>query len=147
MSAACLARLGHRVIGVDRDRHKVESVLTGRAPFFEPGLEPVIQEGVAAGRLSATDSLADAIGDADIALICVGTPSEANGNLGLAQLQRVAEEIGRLVVGTYEGALTVVVRSTVFPGTCEEIVIPAVGRAAGVRMLCRTRNFCARAAR
>ncbi len=125
VSAACLARLGHRVIGVDRDRHKVESVLQGRGPFFEPGLEQVIQAGVAEGKLSATDSLAEAIGQADIALICVGTPSEANGNLGLAQLRRVAEEIGSLTAGRSQ-ALTVVVRSTVFPGTCEEIVIPAM---------------------
>ncbi|WP_180541853.1 nucleotide sugar dehydrogenase [Nevskia soli] len=134
VSAACLARLGHRVVGVDRDRHKVQSVLDARAPFFEPGLEPVIQEGVAAGRLSATDSLAEAIGDADIALICVGTPSEANGNLGLGQLRRVAEEIGQLVIGRAK-PLIVVVRSTVFPGTCEEVVIPAVRRTAGVEVV------------
>ncbi len=125
VSAACLARLGHRVTGVDRDRHKVESVLEGRAPFFEPGLEQVIQDGVAAGLLSATDSLGEALFNADVALICVGTPSEANGNLGLAQLRRVAEEIGHLTAGR-EKPLTVVVRSTVFPGTCEEVVIPAM---------------------
>ena len=131
VSAACLARLGHRVIGVDRDRHKIESVLEGRAPFFEPGLEAVIQDGVATGKLTATDSLADAIRDADIALICVGTPSEANGNLGLAQLRRVADEIGKLVAVRTK-KLTVVVRSTVFPGTCDEVVIPAVQLAPAV---------------
>src|SRR5439155_16267605 len=81
VTGACLSSLGHVVIGVDRDEHKVNSVLKGEAPFFEPGLEEMIRENVSAGRYTATTSLADAIADADIALICVGTPSEKNGNL------------------------------------------------------------------
>src|SRR3954452_21454504 len=81
VTAACLAHIGHRVIGVDRDPFKVSSVAEGRAPFFEPGLEDVVRGCVAAGRLSATVSLAEALKNADVALICVGTPSEKNGNL------------------------------------------------------------------
>lgn len=74
VSAACLAQLGHRVTGIDRDGHKVKSVLEGDAPFYEPGLEELVRENVAAGRLSASTSI-DALADADVALVCVGTPS------------------------------------------------------------------------
>jgi len=125
VSAACLAKLGHRVIGVDRDHQKVESVRQGHAPFYEPGLQPLVEEMVAAQRLSATVDLSAALADADVALLCVGTPSEPNGNLGLAQLQRVAAEIGQTLANRSK-PLAVVVRSTVFPGTCEEVVIPAM---------------------
>jgi GDP-mannose 6-dehydrogenase len=120
-----LAKLGHRVIGVDRDHQKVESVRQSHAPFYEPGLQALVEEMVAAGKLTATIDLAAALEDADVALLCVGTPSEPNGNLGLAQLQRVAAEIGHTLTGRSK-PLAVVVRSTVFPGTCEEIVIPAM---------------------
>lgn len=131
VTAACLSGLGHTVTGVDRDDHKVSSVLSGEAPFFEPGLPELVREGVTAGRLSATASLAQGIKDADIALICVGTPSEKSGNLGLDQLRRVVAEIGENLPRRSK-PLIVAVRSTVFPGTCEEIVMPALGGAAQV---------------
>jgi len=125
VTAACLSHLGHRVVGVDRDPFKVESVLAGRAPFFEPGLEKLVRNNVAAGRLSATTSLADALEPAGIAMIAVGTPSEKNGNLGLDQLRRVSQEIGELV-RQRDTELIVAVRSTVYPGTCEEVVLAAM---------------------
>jgi len=131
VTAACLSSLGHTVTGVDRDDHKVASVLSGEAPFFEPGLPDLVKEGVNAGRLSATDSLPQGIKNADIALICVGTPSEKSGNLGLDQLRRVVAEIAENLPGRTK-PLIVAVRSTVFPGTCEEIVMPALGGAAQV---------------
>ena len=126
VSAACLARLGHRVIGVDRDQLKVDSVEQGRAPFYEPGLQALVEEMAGCGKLSATVDLREALASADVALLCVGTPSEPNGNLGLAQLQRVSAEIGQTLASRTK-PLVVVVRSTVFPGTCEEVVIPAMG--------------------
>jgi GDP-mannose 6-dehydrogenase len=126
VTAACLAKLGHRVTGVDRDEFKVSNVLKSKAPFYEPGLEEIIAEGVTAGRLSATTDMAEAIQNADLALICVGTPSEANGNLGLGQLRRVAEDIAKLLDGRSK-RLIVAVRSTVFPGTCEDVVGSALG--------------------
>jgi len=126
VTAACLAKLGHRVTGVDRDDYKVKNVMAGKAPFYEPGLEEIVQSTVAEGLLNATVSLAEALAEADVALICVGTPSEANGNLGLGQLQRVAEEIGALLDGRKK-KLVVTVRSTVFPGTCEDVVMKALG--------------------
>jgi GDP-mannose 6-dehydrogenase len=133
VTAACLASLGHRVFGVDRDRHKVREVENGRAPFYEPGLEDLVRENIRDGRLSVSTSLS-AIAKADIALVCVGTPSEKNGNLGLHQLRRVVSEIAghlprrrnRLIVG---------IRSTVFPGTCEELVLPAFANNSAVRVV------------
>jgi GDP-mannose 6-dehydrogenase len=131
VTAACLAHIGHRVVGVDRDPFKVESVLAGRAPFFEPGLEDLVQATVQAGRLSATVSLTDALKNADVALICVGTPSEKNGNLGLDQLRRVSQEIAANFPGRTK-PLIVAVRSTVYPGTCEEVVLAELGGGAAV---------------
>jgi GDP-mannose 6-dehydrogenase len=122
VTAACLARLGHRVVGVDRDEFKVKSVLAGEAPFYEPGLAQIVQEAVAAGRLSASSSLAEGLAETDVVLICVGTPSAKNGNLGLEQLGRVVEELAGLLDGRSR-PLTIAVRSTVYPGTCEEIVM------------------------
>ena len=131
VTAACLSSLGHIVTGVDRDDHKVSSVLSGMAPFFEPGLPELVKQNVAAGRLSASTLLTQAVKHADIALICVGTPSEKSGNLGLDQLRRVVAEIAQNLAGRAK-PLIVAVRSTVFPGTCQEIVIPALGGAAQV---------------
>jgi len=130
VTAACLAHLGHRVTGVDRDEYKVESIETGRAPFYEPGLPELIQEGRANGRLSATTLLEPAIEQAEIALICVGTPSERNGNLGLDQLRRVCSQIATALKGKDRRPI-VAVRSTVFPGTCEELTAECLGGSDG----------------
>jgi GDP-mannose 6-dehydrogenase len=124
VTAACFAGLGHRVTGIDRDQHKVDNVLAGRAPFYEPGLEELVRENVAQGRLSASTS-ADGIADAAVVMVCVGTPSEKNGNLGLSQLRRAMEEIAAQISGR-SNPLTVAIRSTVFPGTSEEVVLPAL---------------------
>jgi GDP-mannose 6-dehydrogenase len=126
VTAACLAHLGHRVTGVDRDEYKVASIETGRAPFYEPGLAELIEEGRANGRLSATTLLEPALEQAEIALICVGTPSERNGNLGLDQLRRVCSQIATAWKGESR-LLIVAVRSTVFPGTCEELTAECLG--------------------
>ena len=123
VSAACLADMGYHVVGIDRDESKVGNILKGVAPFFEPGLEAVVARTVSAGRLMATTNV-EAVIDADIALICVGTPSEKNGNIGLDQLRRVIEHIASTVPSRVK-PLIVAVRSTVFPGTCEELVMPA----------------------
>jgi len=120
VTAAGLSHLGHRVIGVDRDAYKVERIQAGRTPFYEPGLEELIAAGCANGTLSATCALDEALAQSDIALICVGTPSERNGNLGLEQLRRVCGEIARQLA-TRARPLIVAIRSTVFPGTCDEL--------------------------
>lgn len=133
VTAACLAKLGFRVTGVDKDAHKIDNVLKGKAPFYEPGLEPIIQEAVAAGLLSATTDVDTAIADADIALLCVGTPSARNGNLSTEQLERAATEIrearARQTPEALAKRLVVAVRSTAFPGTSEQVVGATLGEA------------------
>jgi GDP-mannose 6-dehydrogenase len=124
VSAACFAKLGFHVVGIDRDEHKVRSIREGSAPFYEPGLPDVVREGTVSGRLTASQDI-HALRAADIALVCVGTPSEKNGDLGLDQLRRVCREIAR-TLPLRTKPLTVVIRSTVFPGTCEELVVPAL---------------------
>ncbi len=134
VTGACLAQLGHRVTGVDRDEFKVNSIRNGQAPFYEPGLEEVIRENAAAGRLTATTSVAEGLADADIALICVGTPSAKNGNLGLEQLERVFHDMALTLPGRSK-PLIVAVRSTVFPGTCETLAAEAFGDHPGVSVV------------
>jgi len=123
VSAACLADLGHHVIGVDRDLHKVQNVKDGRAPFYEPGLEEIVQSNVASGRLRATNCPTEGIENSDVALVCVGTPSERNGNIGLDQLRRVVESIAAELAKAPKPYI-IAIRSTVFPSTCEEVVLP-----------------------
>jgi GDP-mannose 6-dehydrogenase len=126
VTAACFSNLGYRVIGVDKDQHKVLAILDGKAPFYEPDLEGLIRNNVNAGRLSASTDLGHATREADVAMICVGTPSERNGNLALGQLRRVCADIAELLPGRSK-RLIVAVRSTVFPGTCEETAAAAFG--------------------
>jgi GDP-mannose 6-dehydrogenase len=136
VTAACLAELGHRVTGVDRDGGKVHSISQSQAPFYEPGLAEIVREAVRSGQLRATQSPAEALQDADIALICVGTPSERNGNVGLEQLRRVLQDIRDTMARSSSARPPIVaVRSTVFPGTCEEVVIPALAGCPGVRVV------------
>lgn len=120
VTSACLASLGHQVRGVDKDAFKVSEVNAGRAPFFEPGLPVLVEEGVASGRLRATTSAAEALEGAAVALLCVGTPSEKNGDLDLNFLRRVAEEIAVWQRDSRQ-PLIVATRSTVFPGTGDEM--------------------------
>jgi GDP-mannose 6-dehydrogenase len=134
VTAACFAELGHRVVGIDVDARKVRAVLDEQAPFFEPGLEAIIQANLRTGRLSATTSTEEALQQAEFAFLCVGTPSVSNGNLNLDALRRVTAEIAEHVT-TRKQPLTVVVRSTVFPGTCDEVLAPLTGRGAPVAIV------------
>lgn len=123
VSAACLARDGHTVIGVDVDPQKVAAVGSGRSPIIERGLEALLQQVVAAGRLRATRDGRAAVQESDVSLICVGTPSNGNGSLNLAYVDRVCEEIGAALHGKKDYHV-VVVRSTVLPETIEGRLIP-----------------------
>jgi GDP-mannose 6-dehydrogenase len=131
VTAACFAELGFRVIGVDVDARKVNAILAGQSPFYEPGLEPLIAKHIRGGALQATLSTEDALRDADFAFLCVGTPSAANGNLNLDYLRKVSTDIGAYLDGRSK-PLTVVVRSTVFPGSCDEVVAPYIEPKAAV---------------
>jgi GDP-mannose 6-dehydrogenase len=132
VTAGCLARLGHQVIGVDVNPRKVASVNSGEAPVLEPGLPEAMAEAAASGRLRATDDTAGAVRSTDVSLLCVGTPSGSQGSLDLAALERVCTDIGP-ALGRTEGRHTVVVRSTVLPGTTEETIIPALEQSSGLK--------------
>lgn len=121
VSAACLAEIGHNVLGVDRDLHKIEAIRKGQSPFFEAGLEGLIQKNTAQGRLKAGPLDEASLDSADVVLLCVGTPSQANGNIDLSHLRRVCEDIAALLRPRAK-RLMVTVRSTVFPGTCESLL-------------------------
>lgn len=121
VSAACLASMGHLVHGVDRDPKKVAAINEGRAPFFEPGLDDLLR--ASKGRLEAHTSMVEALARARVALICVGTPSGRDGGQNLDQLVRVCTEV-RNGLGSRDTRLVLAIRSTVFPGTCEEVVRP-----------------------
>jgi GDP-mannose 6-dehydrogenase len=132
VSAACLASRGHSVIGVDVSPEKVDMVNQGRSPVVEERIGDLVAEQVVAGRLRATTDCARAVSDTDVAIVCVGTPSASNGGLLTGYLERVSEEIGAALAGRRE-RYTVVVRSTMLPTTCEQIVLPRLSSASGGR--------------
>jgi len=107
VTGACLASIGHRVVGIDSDRHKVECLNSGKAPFFEPGLEEIIRKCTVDGRLSASISVEEVLGEAEVALICVGTPSERSGEVKLAALRGVIVD-GRACTSFDEDSVTLV---------------------------------------
>lgn len=133
VTATCLASRGHRVVGVDTDLGKVAALNSGVPPVLEVGLDELLAQVVATGALRATSSVADGLVDSDISLVCVGTPSAANGSTDLRQVERVVEEIGRELRGSARPH-TLVVRSTVPPGTVEERVVPLLEAASGRRV-------------
>ena len=130
VSAASFAADGHTVVGVDVNPDKVASLNEGRSPIVEKGLDQLIRETAADGRLRATTSTKDAVEATDLSLICVGTPSRRNGSLDLTYLERVCEQIGE-ALRDKESYHVVVVRSTVLPGTTHGIVVPALERTSG----------------
>lgn len=130
VSAACLARDGHQVIGVDPQPEKVRLVREGRTPIVEQYVGELIEEAVRAGALTATDDPAEAVAAADMSIVCVGTPSRPNGGLDTAAVERVCEQIGAAVAASGAPHM-VVMRSTILPGTMRGLVIPTLRRAAG----------------
>ncbi|MFI7637447.1 nucleotide sugar dehydrogenase [Nonomuraea sp. NPDC049400] len=129
VSAACLASMGHEVVGVDVNQTKVDLVASGRAPVVEERIGEMTAEMVRKGALRATTDAAEAVRETDVSLVCVGTPSAANGSLSTLYLERVAEEIGSAL----RPGQTVVFRSTMLPGTCEGLLIPILEAASGLR--------------
>lgn len=125
VTAACLARSGHDVVGVDVNADKVDMVNDGRAPIVEPGLPELLQSVVAAGRLRATTDCLDAVSSTSIALICVGTPGASSGKPQLDAVARVGAELGCALTGRVE-PFAVILRSTALPGTAEEVLWPAI---------------------
>jgi GDP-mannose 6-dehydrogenase len=129
VSAACFAAEGHSVVGIDVDRLKVDCINRGTSAVVEPGLEELIRAGVSSGRLRATTSAPE---DADVSMICVGTPSNDNGSLCLDYVTRAAAQIGEFLKGR-DAYHVVCVRSTVLPGTVEGLVVPLLEQHSGRR--------------
>lgn len=125
VTTAVLADHGHEVVGVDNNADKVATVAAGRSPVVEPGLPELVARNVAAGRLRSTTDVGDAVASTDLSMICVGTPSLGNGGLDLSQVEKVCHEIGAALAGTRKRH-TVVVRSTMLPGSTAEVVVPAL---------------------
>ena len=130
VSSACFAKEGHEVIGVDVSPHKVAMVNGGRATIVESGIGELVADMAASGRLSATTDARDAVRRSDISLVCVGTPSRSNGSIDLQYVERVCQEIGAAIADK-PTRHTVVIRSTVLPGTIQRLVIPTLESASG----------------
>src|SRR2546427_6882482 len=138
VTATCLAKAGHEVIGVDVNAEKVSMVNAGASPIVEPGLKEALAEVVTRRRFRATLSSGEAVQNTDLALICVGTPGRANGQLGLDVIEHVGNGIGTALHGRNE-PYTVVLRSTVLPGTTERVFIPALRGGASGKLRCPLR--------
>lgn len=129
VTSACLAVNGHEVWGVDVEAAKIEEIRAGRSPVAEPGLDSMVERAVADGTLHATMSCAEALDGAEISLVCVGTPSTVRGSTDVSYLQRAVDDIMaalRVVAPPASGHHSVVIRSTVPPGTVQNLVIPAL---------------------
>lgn len=132
VSAACFAREGFTVTGVDVSPAKVDMINAGRSTIVEEGIAELVAEMRQAGRLRATTEACEAVRDSDVSLVCVGTPSRSNGSIDLAYIERVCEQIGE-ALREKSSFHTVVIRSTVMPGTIDGTVIPALERTSGKR--------------
>jgi GDP-mannose 6-dehydrogenase len=125
VSAGCLAHDGHEVVGVDPLPTKVDLINRGQSPIVEEDIGEIIGAAVKIGRLRATADPAQAIRETDLSFVCVGTPSQSNGNLDLRYIRRICEQIG-VAIRTKTARHTVVIRSTILPGTMHKIVIPTL---------------------
>ncbi len=132
VSAACLARDGHSVVGVDVNSDKVATLNAGRSPIVEPDLQALIAEARQAGRLRATTDATEAVATSELSFVCVGTPSADGGVLDLQFVRRVCEQIGAALRQARQ-AHTVVLRSTMLPGSTEQVAIPVLEQASGRR--------------
>ncbi len=128
--AACLADRGHSVVGVDSAESKVDLIRAGQAPIVEPEIGELVQKTVKKGQLTATGDSASAVAATDMSIICVGTPSQPNGSLGLSAIDTVSKEIGK-AIGAKNARHEVVVRSTIVPGTTREFIVPRLAEASG----------------
>ena len=130
VSAGCLAQSGHEVVGVDPVATKVDLINQGQSPIIEAEINEIIASAVKSGRIRATQDSTQAILDTELSFICVGTPSQTNGNLDLTYIRRICEQIGDAL--KHKSARhTVVIRSTILPGTMRNVVIPVLQEMSG----------------
>jgi GDP-mannose 6-dehydrogenase len=132
VSLGCLARDGHRVIGVDVDPTKLDILRRGKTPIIEQGMQELIGDAVASGRVEVTEDAAYAVHNSDVSFVCVGTPSRPNGSQNLSSIVRVSEQLGTAVKSKPDHHLFAI-RSTVLPGTVEEVIKPIIEQHSGKR--------------
>lgn len=132
VTAACLAKLGHRIIGVDPNPLKVQLLDSGQTPVLEPGLEEMVRDGKDSGTVAATHDAAKALLDSEISFISVGTPSQRNGKLDLTHIESVCRDLGA-ALRSKKSFHWIVLRSTVLPGTTDNFVIPLLEATSGKR--------------
>jgi GDP-mannose 6-dehydrogenase len=130
VSLACLARDGHQVIGVDVDPVKLDLIRSRKSPILEEGIQELMRDVVDSGRVSVTNDAKLAMRDSEVSFVCVGTPSAANGSQDLTFILRLAEQLGA-ALKLKDEFHTIVIRSTVQPGTVEEKIEPILERASG----------------
>jgi UDPglucose 6-dehydrogenase len=130
VSGVCLAHTGHEVVCVDVDERKVERINRGDPPIYEKGLDTLLANNIGT-RLRATSDLRSAVADTDLSLIAVGTPFDGQ-EIDLTYIREAARQIGA-VLREKSDYHVVVVKSTVVPGTTEEVVLPALEEASGKR--------------
>jgi GDP-mannose 6-dehydrogenase len=131
VAAACLAKDGHDVVAFDVDASKVVAINAGRAPIVENGLDTLIESAVVSGKLRATLDIQDAINSTDISFVCVGTPSAADGSVSLKYVIAACEAIGGAIAAK-SSYHSVVIRSTIVPGSMDSACVPALERASGL---------------
>ncbi|WP_457565013.1 nucleotide sugar dehydrogenase [Caminibacter sp.] len=131
--SAAFANEGHNVIGVDVDKTKVDLINSGKSPIVEKDLDKLIKKGVEEGKLRATTDIKDAIENSDITFIAVGTPSKENGNIDLTYIKEASKQIGE-VLKNKNSFHIVAMRSTVLPGTGENVVIPTIEKYSGKKV-------------
>ena len=125
VTGTCLAELGHQVIFVGRDQKKLDLINSGNSPIFEPGLEQLLRKNQE--RITTTTDLDDAIRKTELTFICVGTPSQDDGSIDLQQIRDVSITIGKSL-GSDNYYHTIIVKSTVLPGTTETLILPLLER-------------------
>ena len=130
VSLACLSRDGHDVIGVDIDRTKLDLIAAGKTPVVEEGMVELMQQVAASGRVTVTTDAREAVLGSEISLVCVGTPSAANGSQDQGAILRLAREIGAALAHKTVPHV-VVFRSTLVPGSVEDVLRPIIEEASG----------------
>ena len=125
VSAACFAADGNHVFGVDPVSDKVDLINQGLSPIVEAEIGGIIEETAQKGQLRATQDPIAAVQETDLSFVCVGTPSQSNGNLDLRYIRRICEQIGQ-ALRSKDSKHTVVIRSTILPGTMRKVVIPTL---------------------
>ena len=130
VSLACLARDGHRVVGVDVDQAKLDLIAAGRTPVVEEGMVQLMADTVASGRVTVTSDARQALFDTEVSLICVGTPSAPNGSQDLSAMLRLAHDLGAAMRDKSSTHLFVF-RSTLVPGTVEDALRPIIEAESG----------------